>query len=419
MKIKTKLISFFVVFALVPELVTSIILAITTKERSALLVGAGVGVAAAAVLIIIGCISAVKWSDHIKYVEESLNKFANGDFSLSAIPSSKLNGEIGEIRKHIDDTISRLKDYVTSVQSSSNNIGNIFKTLKSTSKQMTGAANEVSSSIQEVAKGASSQAEEIMEVVKLLSNFKNELDEVQNKISNVNSKTKDAHEKATYGKDQMDILMKSIDHIKENFGIVSTKVQNLSSTVSKIGSITDVINGISEQTNLLSLNASIEAARAGEAGRGFTVVAGEVRKLAEESKNSSQEIMQLVKSISTETEGVIQASDEVQTLLDKENQVAKNTYASFSAITGSVEEIEPYIKDTYSTMGNVLKERDTVIGKIETVSSAAEQVSASSQQISSSSEELLASTEEVSSLSEKTNGEVESLVKQINKFKVE
>lgn len=418
MKTKTKLISFFVVFALVPELVTSIILAIITKDKSALLVGAGVGIAVAVVLIIIGCISAVKWSNHINLVEKALDKLANGDFSLN-IENSKLSGEIGTIKQHISDTISKLKDYVTNVQNSSNNIGSISKTLESTSKQMTGAANEVSSSIQEIAKGASSQAEEIMEVVKLLSNFKDELDEVQNKISNVNSKTKDAHEKATYGKDQMDILMKSIDHIKENFGIVSTKVQNLSSTVSKIGSITDVINGISEQTNLLSLNASIEAARAGEAGRGFTVVAGEVRKLAEESKNSSEEIMQLVKSISSETEGVIQASDEVQTLLDKENEVAKNTYSSFSAITGSVEEIEPYIKDTYSTMGNVLKERDTVIGKIETVSSAAEQVSASSQQISSSSEELLASTEEVSSLSEKTNGEVESLVKQINKFKVE
>jgi methyl-accepting chemotaxis protein len=350
-------------------------------------------------------------------VSEAMDKIAHGDFTVSV--NSKGKDEIAHMSNNLNGTLSSIRVSISAVKETASEVGASADTLADTSSQMTLVANEVAQAIQEVARGASEQAGEIMDAVNLLNDFTEQLSIVENKLINVSDKTSDTQNRAEQGKEQIDSLINSIKEIKNSFESVVIKVEGLSGTVSKIGNITDVINGISEQTNLLALNAAIEAARAGEQGRGFAVVADEVRKLAEESKNSSEEILNLVKSIAIETKDVIDTTGNVKELIVQQETVANETVASFENIIYSVEEIAPLMEETNSSLKSAEASKLAVIEKIQNVSAVSEEVSASSEEISASSEEMLASCEEVERLASKVDEASEELRSKVEIFKVE
>jgi methyl-accepting chemotaxis protein len=356
-------------------------------------------------------------SKPIEKVSEAMSKIAEGDLMIEV--NEKGKDEIAQMSGRLNKTLVGLKESIRGVKDTSNEVGTSAVTLSSTSRQMTIVANEVASAIQEVAKGASEQAGEISDVVNLLNDFTAQLTLVEDKLINVNNKANDTQVRAINGKGQIDSLVNSIKEIKTSFEVVVNKVTGLSGTVSKIGNITDVINGISEQTNLLALNAAIEAARAGEQGRGFAVVADEIRKLAEESKNSSEEILNLVKSISKETDDVIDTTANVKELITHQEGIASETIMSFEGIISSVVEIAPLMEETNVSLKSVDDSKTSVISKIQNISAVAEEVSASSEQIAASSEEMLSSCEEVAELATKVDEASQNLRSKVGMFKVE
>lgn len=356
-------------------------------------------------------------SKPIEKVSEAMNQIAQGDLTIAV--NEKGKDEIAQMSGKINRTLTGLKESIKGVKDTSNEVGTSAVTLASTSRQMTNVANEVASAIQEVAKGASEQASEISDVVNLLNDFTAQLTLVEDKLINVNNKANDTQARAINGKEQIDSLVNSIKEIKTSFEVVVNKVTGLSGTVSKIGNITDVITGVSEQTNLLALNAAIEAARAGEQGKGFAVVADEIRKLAEESKNSSEEILSLVKSISKETEDVIDTTANVKELISHQEGIASETIMSFEDIINSVVEIAPLMQETNVSLKSVDASKTAVINKVQNVSAVAEEVSASSEQISASSEEMLSSCEEVSEFATKVDEAAQNLRNRVGMFKVE
>lgn len=355
-------------------------------------------------------------SKHIVHIDNEMDKIANGDFTISF--NIKGKDEIANMSRKINKTLGVLKKSIFEVKEGSGEVEEMAGSMSNTSKQMTTAVNEIAFSIQDVAKGASSQAEELMDVVNLSNDFSTQLDGVLSMISNVSESSNKTEEKASYGKDQLNSLIASIGQIKTSFDVVKDKVNSLAGTVSSIGNITDAINEISRQTNLLALNAAIEAARAGEAGRGFAVVADEVRNLAEESTKSSDEIMGLVQLISGETKDVLATTGEMELMLEDQVGNLENTLSSFETILESVKNAVPLIGETYKHVEKAADSKNIIIQKVESVSAVAEEVSAASQQISASSEEMLASAEEVSNLSLKLHEVANNLVDKVNMFKV-
>lgn len=327
---------------------------------------------------------------------------------------SKGKSEITANSEKVNSTLENVKASISVVKSTSQKIDGAAITLNSTSEQMVTAANEVANAVQEVAKGASEQANELMDVVNLLSNLSDGINEVDNKLISVKDKSVETETMATNGTNIINGLIQSIVDVKGSFDTVMEKVKGLSESVSKIGHITDIINGISEQTNLLALNAAIEAARAGEQGRGFAVVADEIRKLAEQSKNSSTEIIILVKSVTAETEDVIVNSNNLNDLIENQANSANDTIISFEDIKASVKSIPAVIEDTHNSLSSAIDAKNVVLNKVQNVSAVAEQVSASSQEISASSEEMLSSAEEVSGLASAVKSTSDELNKEVN-----
>jgi len=373
------------------------------------------------IVLIVSSISALliskKLTNSINNVVKAMGSVAEGDFTTKVNIKSK--DEIGIMGSKINDTMDHLRFSISGVKENSLNVNNMSNTLANNSKEMTVAASEVASAIGEIANGAMDQTRELLDITKELDMFNAELEDIHNKISNVNTSSKYAEDKAALGKDYIKSLTTSIDKIKQSFSVVYTKINGLGSTVSEIGKITDSINEISEQTNLLALNAAIEAARAGEQGKGFAVVADEVRKLAEESSKASGEIMNLINLVSGETKEVIDTSKQMDSLIVEQANVVEKTIQSFDNILESVRNITPMVDETYNSVKNAIKAKDTVVKKIEGIASVAEEVSASTEEISASAEEMLSSIQEVSEIASQLDKSVDDLISKVDGFKVE
>ncbi|NMM64705.1 HAMP domain-containing protein [Clostridium sp. P21] len=375
-----------------------------------------VSIIAFGILSIIMLAVARKIIKSLNNLVEVSEKVANGEFNSEIeILSSDEIGVLGKSFKSMSDslktTIGNLKDEASRVSSMSLNLNN-------NADEMSSSANEVTNAVQDVAEGATRQANDLMDVVQNLSTLSEELQNIYTKIDSVKESSNETEEKAMIGKSQIEILLKSIENVKESFDIVSEKINNLNSSVSQVGNITDVINEISEQTNLLALNAAIEAARAGEAGKGFAVVAEEVRSLAEQSQESTGEIQKLIQSISSETSNVINTSDQVKNLLGKQEDTVNTAVSSFKDMLNASAKISPLVQDTYNSIEKTMKSKETIMDKVESVTAVSEETSASSEEISASSEELLANIESVSKFVSELNEVAQKLNFETNKFKI-
>ncbi|EOD01205.1 methyl-accepting chemotaxis protein [Caldisalinibacter kiritimatiensis] len=347
---------------------------------------------------------------------DKLNTVAEGNFNIDL--KTDYNNEFGKMKKALDRTVKNVSEMIKNIKDTSVNVEDHAESLSAISEEMSSASQEVAATTQEVAKGATNQANDITEVVNLLEDLTNNIDNIYDQLKSVRQHTDDTTSKAKDGKEQLDVLLKSVDDIRNSFDVVLNNVMNLSSSISEIGKITDVIADISEQTNLLALNANIEAARAGEAGRGFAVVAEQVRNLAEESKKSTVEIQSLIESISKESNQVINTAKDVEGFVKSQTEIVTSTTSSFEDIIESVENVAPLIENTYKSINHTVESKDRVLNKVENVSQVVEETSSATQQISASSEEMASSAEEVAASAQSLTGMTKQLIDAVKKFEV-
>ncbi|QRF31486.1 methyl-accepting chemotaxis protein [Bacillus safensis] len=346
----------------------------------------------------------------------SSKKISQGDLTEKIDVRSK--DEIGQLGTSFNEMSESLRDVIQAVQTSVENVASSSEELTASAGQTTKATEHITSSIETFSNGNENQNEMVEQSaahLKQMNEGLNEVAETSDVITASSVQSKTVAETGGQLVEQTVGQMKTIDHsVKEAEGVIN----GLEHKSKDITNILGVINGIADQTNLLALNAAIEAARAGESGRGFSVVAEEVRKLAVQSSDSAKEIEKLVNEIVSEIETSQNMFKAVNEEVKNGLNITDQTKESFSQINEQTAEIAARINEMNTTVRELSKGSEQISKAVNEIADVSRESSASIQDIAASAEEQLASMEEISSSSTTLSQMAEELRDLIKKFKI-
>ncbi|MDO7904665.1 methyl-accepting chemotaxis protein [Pseudomonas sp. K1(2024)] len=276
-----------------------------------------------------------------------------------------------------------------------NAIGDMQNSLKSTLHQISDAANQLASAAEELnsvtedgSRGLLKQNDEIQQAATAVNEMTSSVDEVARNAVSTSEASKAAREQADQGVGQAREAVAAVNNATVEIQASSDTVEHLAGQVKDIAKVLDVIRGIAEQTNLLALNAAIEAARAGEQGRGFAVVADEVRALAARTQSSTVEIEQMIGSVQARADQAVVAMAKSQTLVNNTQQLATATGQALESIASGIASINDrnlVIATACEEQANVAREVDKNLVNIQDLST---QTAAGAHQTTASAQEL-------------------------------
>lgn len=358
-------------------------------------------------------------SKAIKSTSKHLELLSKGNLSEEVSPKYlKLKDEVGDMTNSMKIMQNSLRQMIGKIKDNSSNINMQSGNLSSIAEEISSSSQNVAEAIGDVAEGTTTQSEDVINVTEILNEFSEKLSVMVNEIQVVDTNSRGISSMANESSNEMNELNNSVTKVSDSFKTFNSKIIGLGKGINEINKITNIINNIAGQTNLLALNAAIEAARAGESGRGFSVVADEIRKLAEQSKVSAESISELISEISKDTDVIVQDSVEMDIELINQVDIINSSIISFRKITESVNEVIPKMESVKDSAEYIERDKNVILDRMEGLSSVALEVSASSEEIAASSQEMYAATEEVASASQVLNNMTEEMTEEVNKFQL-
>ncbi len=350
-------------------------------------------------------------SSNIKKIKNVMEKTSEGDFTETVYV--KTQDEIGSLAKDFNNMISNISNMLKNVELSSQTVLDTSNNLSSMTAQTTASVGQVSKAIDEISQGSVGQASSTQEAATEMGELAEGLEQISNSTAEMNNISENTRILSNKGLEIVKFLMDKSEETKKTTETVSEIVDDMSRSTEEINKISDTINQITEQTNLLSLNASIEAARAGEAGRGFAVVADEIRKLAEQSKNSTGEIKRIVDVIKNKSHTAVNAMQQAKIIVIDQDKTVEETTEIFNEIYSSISNLMNMVHSIKEQVSNIDNQKDEVRRQIQSISSTSEETAAASQEVSASAEEINATMDEFNKyviglhdLAEKLNDEL-------------
>ena len=398
------------------------ILVLTADESEALagittVTGVAVGIIAIVVLIaiIISFIMGRRLMRPLVKVSTIIEDVANGNIEADFSVVKESNDEIGLIIEKMKELTQSLGSIVGKIRNSSDTMSSNSYELNDTSSQTLAANNEISKAVEDVAEGSTGMAASISKINENLLEMSNETKDINASVDEIKNQTVAVQDSSKIMNDKIKSMQDSSHKMDEGISAISKRIETVNTTVDKVSNIVSVIEEISSETNLLSLNASIEAARAGDAGKGFAVVAQEIRVLSDNTNTELENIKQIISSLVEECRYCVQASGTIVEDNAKQKEEIKAVLDEFGSLDEQIQKTAEKADEELVTA--MIELNDDITKSSNSLTDVSAANAAATEEMNANIEELNAMMHGVSEMAGHMNDESDGLKEALSFFR--
>lgn len=368
------------------------------------------------VALALGILFASNMSGAIGYMCYKLQKVAGGDLTVTV--NIKRKDEFKLLTDELATTIKNIKHLITNVTTASDDLNVASGQVADSSRMFMQTSEGIQQAVSEIEQGVTKLDEDSADCLAQMDSLSEKINAVTEGTGVIGGLAVETGESIKQGVESVSELTGTAQstteittHVVEAIGVLETKTRS-------IGQIIGVINGIAEQTNLLSLNASIEAARAGEAGRGFSVVAEEIRKLADQSLGSAKQISKIVDEIIVNMGEVVNVAKKAEDIVKLQEESVGNTTHSFNEMDGQVQTLVESLEGIKAGVNNMEAARAATLGAIESISAISAETSACSTNVSEMAAKQMSAIHTLDDAASQLTARAEELTVLLQQFKI-